>query len=69
MKERFSRRMGLQPIAAEIAIRYDAPEEFRRYLFFAMQKNEFGLKKTREIKTQNDSQSRIFYETECIKCM
>ena len=29
--------MGLQPIAAEITLRYDAPEEFRRYLFFAMQ--------------------------------
>ena len=44
MQEQFSKRMGLQPVAAEIAIMYDAPEEFRRYLFFAMQ--NFGLLKT-----------------------
>ena len=29
MKERFSKRIGLQPVATEITIRYDAPEEFR----------------------------------------
>lgn len=49
MKERFSKRMGLQPIAAEITIRNDAPEEFRRYLFFVMLKYCLGLKKIREI--------------------
>lgn len=49
MKERFSKRMGQQPIAAEITIRNDAPEEFRRYLFFVMQKFSLGLKKIREI--------------------
>ena len=67
MKERFSKRIGQHPFAEEIAIRYDAPEEFLRYLFFVMQKYEFGLKKTREIMTQDDPLSRIFYETECIK--
>lgn len=49
MKERFSKRIGLQPVAAEITVRCDAPEEFRRYLFFVMQNFELGLKKIREI--------------------
>lgn len=49
MKERFSKRIGLQPVAAEITIRCDAPEEFRRYLFFVMQNFGLGLKKIREI--------------------
>lgn len=49
MKERFSKKNGLQPVAAEIAIRYDAPEEFRRYLFFVMQNLGLGLKNIREI--------------------
>ncbi len=49
MKERFSKRLGLQTLAAEITIRYDAPEEFRKYLFFVMQNYSFGLKRIREI--------------------
>lgn len=49
MKERFSKRLGLQKITAEITIRYDAPEEFRHYLFIAMQNYGLGLKKIREI--------------------
>lgn len=49
MNERFSKRIGIHAIAAEIAIRYDAPEDFRKYLFFVMQKYGYGLKKLREI--------------------
>ena len=49
MKERFSKRIGLQPVAAEITIRCDAPEDFRRYLSFVMQNLGLGLKKIREI--------------------
>lgn len=37
MKERFSKRIGLQPITTEITIRYDALDYFRWHLFFAMQ--------------------------------
>ena len=49
VKERFSKRMGLQALTAEITTRYDAPEEFRQYLFFVMQKYGLGLKKIREV--------------------
>ena len=49
VKERFSKRMGLQALTAEITTRYDAPEEFRQYLFFVMQNYGLGLKRIREI--------------------
>ena len=49
MKEYFSKRLGLQAITAEITTRYDAPEEFRQYLFFVLQNFGLGLKKIREI--------------------
>ena len=49
VKERFSKRMVLQALTAEITTRYDAPEEFRQYLFFVMQNYGLGLKKIREI--------------------
>jgi hypothetical protein len=49
MKERFSKRLGLLSQTAEITIRYDAPEEFRQYLFFLMQNYSHGLKRIREI--------------------
>ncbi len=49
MKERFSKRLGLQTLTAEITIRYDAQEDFRRYLFFVMQNYGLGLKRIREI--------------------
>lgn len=48
-KERFSKRMGLQALTAEITSRYDAPEELRQYLFFVMQNYGLGLKKIREL--------------------
>lgn len=60
MNEHFSKRIELQPVAAEIAIRYEAPKEFRRCLFFVMQKHELGFKKIREIMAQDDPLSRIF---------
>ena len=41
--------MGLQALTAEITTRYDAPEEFRQYLFFVMQNYGLGLKKIREV--------------------
>lgn len=49
MKERFSKRIGLQTMAAEITIRYDAPEDFRKYLFFVLLNYDLGLKRIREI--------------------
>ena len=49
MNERFSKRIGINVIPTEIAIRYDAPEDFRKYLFFVMQKYGHGLKKLREV--------------------
>lgn len=49
MNERFSKRIGINVIPTEIAIRYDAPEDFRKYLFFVMQKYGYGLKKLREV--------------------
>ena len=48
-KERFSKRMGLQALTAKITTRYDAPEEFRQYLFFVMQNYGLGLKEIREV--------------------
>ena len=49
VKERFSKRMGLQALTAEITTRYEAPEGFRQYLFFVMQNYGLGLKKIREV--------------------
>ena len=47
--ERFSKRLGLQAITAEITKRYDAPDEFQQYLFCVIQNYGLGLKKIREL--------------------
>jgi hypothetical protein len=44
MKKRFSKRIGLQLVAAEKAIRNDVPEEFRQSFFFVMQNFGLGLR-------------------------
>lgn len=49
MKESFSKRLGLQTLKAEITIRYEAPANFRQYLFFVMQNYDLSLKKIRDI--------------------
>lgn len=57
-KERFSKRLGLQAITAEITKRYDAPDEFRQFLFFVMQNLWQGLKNTREVVCINNQRNR-----------
>lgn len=48
MNESFSKRMGINILAQQIKIRYEAPLELRNYLLLLMEQY-FGLKIIRKI--------------------